>query len=73
MPPPEERAVVKPGSRLATQVATQTAALLDTLRDWPWADTVRTLGQRFREDRLGLSAGSLTFTTLIARWCRCSP
>ena len=66
MPPPEERAVVKPGSRLATQVATQTAALLDTLRDWPWADTVRTLGQRFREDRLGLSAGSLTFTTLIA-------
>ncbi|MFZ2987921.1 YihY family inner membrane protein, partial [Ideonella sp.] len=33
---------------------------------WPWFDTLRTLRQRFREDRLGLSAGSLTFTTLIA-------
>ena len=33
---------------------------------WPWLDTLRTLRQRFREDRLGLTAGSLTFTTLIA-------
>jgi membrane protein len=39
---------------------------LNTLRTWPWFDTLRTLLQRFREDRLGLSAGSLTFTTLIA-------
>ena len=37
-----------------------------TLRDWPWFDTLRTLRLRFREDRLGLTAGSLTFTTLIA-------
>ncbi len=37
-----------------------------TLRAWPWFDTVRTLRQRFREDRLGLTASSLTFTTLIA-------
>lgn len=36
------------------------------LRTWPWFDTLRTLQSRFREDRLGLSAGSLTFTTLIA-------
>lgn len=36
------------------------------LRDWPWLDTLRTLRQRFREDRLGLTAGSLTFTTLIS-------
>jgi membrane protein len=36
------------------------------LRAWPWFDTLRTLRQRFREDRLGLTAGSLTFTTLIA-------
>lgn len=42
------------------------ADLLQTLRDWPWFDTLRTLRQRFREDRLGLTAGSLTFTTLIA-------
>lgn len=38
---------------------------LAALRDWPWYDTLRTLRQRFREDRLGLTAGSLTFTTLI--------
>jgi membrane protein len=42
------------------------AELLDTLRTWPWWDTVRTLRLRFREDRLGLTASSLTFTTLIA-------
>jgi membrane protein len=42
------------------------AGSLQTLRNWPWFDTLRTLRQRFREDRLGLTAGSLTFTTLIA-------
>lgn len=36
------------------------------LRSWPWFDTLRTLRDRFREDRLGLTASSLTFTTLIA-------
>jgi len=40
--------------------------LLQTLRSWPWYDTLRTLRVRFREDRLGQTAGSLTFTTLIA-------
>jgi membrane protein len=40
--------------------------LLATLQRWPWIDTLRTLRQRFREDRLGLTAGSLTFTTTIA-------
>lgn len=39
---------------------------LTTLRTWPWFDTLRTLRQRFREDRLGVTASSLTFTTLIA-------
>lgn len=33
---------------------------------WPWLDTMRTLRQRFREDRLGITAGSLTFTTMIS-------
>jgi membrane protein len=42
------------------------AFLLRTLRTWPWFETLRTLRLRFREDRLGLTAGSLTFTTLIA-------
>jgi membrane protein len=37
-----------------------------TLKAWPWLDTLRTLRSRFREDRLGLTAGSLTFTTLIS-------
>ena len=40
--------------------------LTQTLQTWPWLDTARTLRERFREDRLGLTASSLTFTTLIA-------
>lgn len=40
--------------------------LAETLQRWPWLDTARTLRERFREDRLGLTASSLTFTTLIA-------
>lgn len=44
----------------------QLARLLDTLQRWPYLDTLVTLRQRFREDRLGLTAGSLTFTTLIS-------
>lgn len=42
------------------------ARLLQALQDWPWLETLRTLRLRFREDRLGLTAGSLTFTTLIS-------
>ncbi|MDT7835976.1 YihY family inner membrane protein [Aquabacterium sp. OR-4] len=41
------------------------AQLAHALRHWPWFDTLRTLRLRFRDDRLGLTAGSLTFTTLI--------
>ena len=46
---------------------------LQRLRGWlnevahvPWLEAFRTLAQRFREDRLGLTASSLTFTTSIA-------
>ena len=39
---------------------------LQTLQRWPWLETLKTLRQRFREDRLGLTASSLTFTTLIS-------
>ena len=41
-------------------------SLLQTLQTWPWLDTLKTLRIRFREDRLGLIASSLTFTTLIS-------
>ncbi len=33
---------------------------------WPWLQTLHTFRQRFREEKLGLTAGSLTFTTLIS-------
>lgn len=43
------------------------------LRQWlsdvarvPWLEALHTLRQRFGEDRLGLTAGSLTFTTMMA-------
>ncbi|HEX7636836.1 MAG TPA: YihY family inner membrane protein [Burkholderiaceae bacterium] len=42
------------------------ASVLEALRSWPWFETLRTLRERFREDRLGLTASSLTFTTLIS-------
>lgn len=40
--------------------------LVETLQQWPWAQTYQTLRLRFREDHLGVTAGSLTFTTTIA-------
>ena len=36
------------------------------LANFPWKTTLLTLHERFREDRLGLTASSLTFTTSIA-------
>jgi membrane protein len=33
---------------------------------WPWLTTAKTLARRFREDRLALTAGGLTFTTIIS-------
>ena len=39
---------------------------LTACRRFPWLTLLRTLHQRFREDRLGQTAGSLTFTTTIA-------
>jgi membrane protein len=44
----------------------QLRPFLDDLQRFPWASTAATLRERFREDRLGLSASSLTFTTTIA-------
>jgi membrane protein len=41
-------------------------ALWQAVRAFPWLYTLQTLRDRFREDRLGLTAGSLTFTTIIS-------
>ena len=40
--------------------------LLKELAHFPWKTTAHTLRERFREDHLGLTASSLTFTTSIA-------
>ncbi|MES2482359.1 MAG: YihY family inner membrane protein [Pseudomonadota bacterium] len=40
--------------------------LVQDLAQFPWGSAARTLRERIVEDRLPLSAGSLTFTTLIA-------
>lgn len=39
---------------------------IEDLSRFPWRETALTLRQRFREDRMGLAASSLTFTTSIA-------
>ena len=41
-------------------------AFVRGLASFPWKNTYDTLLERFREDRLGLTASSLTFTTTIA-------
>ena len=41
-------------------------ALVAEVSRFPWATTAQTLRERFREDRLGLTASSLTFTTILA-------
>ena len=46
--------------------ATWLRALGDRLSAFPWRSSAQALRQRFREDRLGLTASSLTFTTTIA-------
>src|SRR5512146_190326 len=40
--------------------------LLARLLRFPWKPTIFTLRERFREDRLALTASSLTFTTTMA-------
>src|SRR3990167_8166628 len=42
------------------------ASISTTLARFPWWGTALTLRERFRDDRLGLTASSLTFTTTIA-------
>jgi membrane protein len=39
---------------------------IGAVQAWPWQTTAQMLLRRFREDRLALTAGSLTFTTIIS-------
>ena len=48
------------------KVTEQAQDILRHLSVFPWRHTALTLRERFREDRLGLTASSLTFTTTIA-------
>ena len=51
---------------MRAMIVTQLQDLLARLRRLPWRDVARVMRQRFRDDRLGQAAGSLTFTTTMA-------
>lgn len=51
---------------LPPSLAQRLESWLVQLSRFPWRTTAHTLRARFREERLGLTAGSLTFTTLLA-------
>lgn len=51
---------------LARNPITFASDFIADLLAWPWLQTLHTFRQRFREEKLGLTAGSLTFTTLIS-------
>jgi membrane protein len=64
--PTTDRSTEPAANRSGAAPQEQLPDLVQTLQTWPWLATLRTLRIRFREDRLGLTAGSLTFTTLIS-------
>jgi len=51
---------------IQSMIVPQLQDFFERLARFPWRNTGRTLRQRFRDDRLGQTAGSLTFTTTIA-------
>ena len=57
---------MNPTTLIKSALREQLPDLIQTLQTWPWLDTLRTLRARFREDRLGVTASSLTFTTLVS-------
>jgi membrane protein len=57
------------GMTLIERLRTMETLLRELWRDtlkFPWRNTAFTLRERFREDRLGVTASSLTFTTTIS-------
>ncbi|CAM3653186.1 YihY family inner membrane protein [Roseateles saccharophilus] len=61
-PPP----AANPDAPLARNPIAFAGNFITELLAWPWLQTLHTFRQRFREEKLGLTAGSLTFTTLIS-------
>ena len=55
-----------PGMKFPQSLQQSFQAFWTELSRFPWRDTAFTLRQRFREDHMGLTASSLTFTTSIA-------
>ena len=56
----------KNATSLRQRAQARHASWWQALADFPWGNTVNTLRLRFSEDRLGLTASSLTFTTMLA-------
>ena len=57
---------MNPDPKLQIQSRQILGNLVADVAGFPWKTTALTLAERFREDRLGLTASSLTFTTTIA-------
>ena len=55
-----------PDAPLAHNPIAFASDFITELLAWPWLQTLHTFRQRFRDEKLGLTAGSLTFTTLIS-------
>ncbi len=51
---------------LSPRLAQRLEIWLAQLSHFPWRTTAQMLRERFREDKLGITASSLTFTTLLA-------
>ena len=62
--PPDESPVPADGASIP--LSRRLEILLADLGTFPWRTTAHTLRERFREDQLGLTASSLTFTTSLA-------
>lgn len=63
---PPTPAAENPDAPLARNPIAFAQNFIHDLLAWPWLQTLHTFRQRFREEKLGLTAGSLTFTTLIS-------
>lgn len=66
MPPVIPPPINHPPRPVALRWRGSGAALWHDVRAFPWRVTAATLGERFREDQLALTASSLTFTTILA-------